>query len=78
MPCRKKKKQEGLDEVQKAILNALKEFIEPAGCKEIAEKAGLPTPKVTGKLRGLKNKGLVESPVKGKYVITEEGKKALK
>lgn len=58
-------------------MKALSELSEPAGCKEIAEKAYLPTPKVIGKLRGLKNRGLVESPVKGKYVITEEGKKLL-
>ncbi len=75
MACRKKAKDpKELDEIQKRILKALAEFTEPAGCKEIAEKAGLPTPKVTGKLRGLKNRGFVESPVKGKYVITAEGK----
>ena len=27
-----------------------------------------------GKLRGLKKDGLVESPIKGKYVVTERGK----
>ncbi len=75
MAC--KKKEQGLDEVQKQILKALAGMDEPAGCKVIAEAAGLPTPKVTGKLRGLKNKGLVESPVKGKYVITDTGKKEI-
>ncbi len=78
MPCRKKTKDpNALDEIQKRILKALTEFNDPAGCKEIAQKADLPTPKVTGKLRGLKNRGLVESPVKGKYVITEEGRKLI-
>ncbi len=78
MACRKKTKDpKALDEIQKRILKALSTFNEPAGCKEIAEKADLPTPKVTGKLRGLKNRGLVDSPVKGKYVITEEAKKLI-
>ncbi len=30
------------------------------------------------KLRGLKNEGYVESPEKGKYVVTAKGKKAAK
>ena len=66
-----------LDEVGKAILEALAGMEEPAGCGEIAKKAGLSTPKVVGKLRGLLKQGLVERPVKGKYVITEAGKAAL-
>jgi len=74
MPCTRKKN-EDLDDIQKKILKALSTMKEPAGCGEIAKAAGLPTPKVTGKLRGLKSRGLVDSPVKGKYVITEEGKK---
>ena len=61
----------------KAILEALAGMEEPAGCGEIAKKAGLSTPKVVGKLRGLLKQGLVERPVKGKYVITEAGKTAL-
>ena len=66
-----------LDEVGKAILEALAGTEEPAGCGEIAKKARLSTPKVVGKLRGLLKQGLVERPVKGKYVITEAGKTAL-
>lgn len=42
-----------LDEVGKAILAALAGMAEPAGCGEIAKKAGLPTSRVVGKLRGL-------------------------
>lgn len=48
-----------LDEVGKAILKALVQLRDPAGCGEIATKAGLPTPKVTGKMRGLLKGGLV-------------------
>lgn len=62
-----------VDDVGKAILNALAQLSEPAGCGEIATKAGLPTPKVTGKMRGLLKEGLVATPVKGKYIVTKEG-----
>lgn len=66
-----------LDEIGKGILTALAAMEEPVGCGEIAKKAGLPTPKVVGKLRGLLKQGLVERPLKGKYVITEVGKAAI-
>lgn len=74
MPCRRS---EPLDETGKAILKALTEFTEPAGCKQIAEKAGLDTRKVMGKLRTLLRHGYVKRPVKGKYVVTEKGKEAV-
>ena len=77
MGCRKKST-EDLDEEQKKILIALDKIKEPAGCKDIAASSRLATPKVTGKLRGLKTKGYVESPIKGKYVVTEAGKAELK
>jgi len=70
-----KKKSEGLDDVQKKILEALARMSEPSGCGEIAKAAGLSTPQVMGKLRGLKSQGYVDSPVKGKYLITEKGRK---
>lgn len=66
-----------LDETGKAILKALSTMTEPAGCKQIAERAGLDTRKVMGKLRSLLNHGYVERPVKGKYVITEAGRSAI-
>lgn len=65
------------DEVGKAILKALVALKEPAGCGDIGKKANLPVPKVMGKLRGLLKEGLVETPVKGKYVVTQKGKKVL-
>lgn len=67
-----------LDEMRKAILTALATMEEPAGCGQIAKKAGLPTPKVVGRMRGLLRDGLVERPVKGKYVISDEGREALR
>ena len=66
-----------LGEEQKGILKALAQLTEPAGCKGIGEQAGLPWRTVMAKLRGLKKGGYVESPVKGKYIITEKGREAV-
>jgi predicted transcriptional regulator len=66
-----------LNEDQKHILTALNALTEPAGCKEIGKAADMPWRSVMGKLRGLKKEGLVESPVKSKYVISEKGKEAI-
>ncbi|MFP3951276.1 MAG: hypothetical protein ACLFVP_03925 [Candidatus Bathyarchaeia archaeon] len=63
-----------LDEQQKKILKALSEMEDPAGCKDIGEKADIPWRTVMGKLRGLKSDGYVDSPVKSKYVIMEKGR----
>lgn len=68
---------EALSEEQKSILNALTKLEEPAGCKVIGEYAGIPWRTVMGKLRGLRKDGYVESPVKGKYIITDRGRVAL-
>lgn len=65
-----------LDEVQRAILAALATMDEPAGCGAIAKKAGLATPTVVGKMRGLLKGGFVERPVEGKYVISSAGRGA--
>lgn len=61
---------------QKSILKALTQLTEPAGCKVIGEKAGIPWRTVMAKLRGLKSEGYVESPIKGKYLITKKGREA--
>ena len=58
------------------ILKALNQMKEPAGCKEIGEKASIPWRTVMAKLRGLKKEGYVESPIEGKYIVTNKGKKA--
>ena len=62
------------DETRKSILAALSGFESPAGCGQIAKEAGLATPKVVPRMRGLLSDGLVARPVKGKYVITPEGR----
>jgi len=63
-----------LNDDQVAILKALNTLSEPAGCKVIGEAADMSWRSVMGKLRGLTKGGYVESPEKGKYVISEKGK----
>jgi DNA-binding IclR family transcriptional regulator len=65
--------QVSLDAMGKTILKALAPYQRPAGCEEIPMKAGLPTPKVTGKMRGLLQRGFVATPLKGRYTLTKEG-----
>jgi predicted transcriptional regulator len=66
-----------LDEVDIQILKAMKEIGRPAAPKEIGEHAGIDARRVAAKMRKLKRLGYVDSPEKGKYVITEEGVRAL-
>lgn len=66
-----------LGDEEKGILEALTQLTEPAGCKVIGETAGIPWRMVMAKLRKLKNEGYIESPVKGKYVITNKGREAV-
>lgn len=68
---------EALNEEQKTILKTLTKLEEPAGCKVIGENAGIPWRTVMGKLRGLRKDAYVESPVKGKYIITDKGRAAV-
>jgi len=66
----------GLSDEQKKILNALAGLGEPCGSKEIAAASGLESKSVSCKLTALKKKGLVDSPVRCKYTITEAGRAA--
>lgn len=66
-----------LGDEEKAILTALSQIKEPAGCAAIGGRAGINWRRVMGMLRGLKKAGYVESPVKGKYVITDRGRQTL-
>ncbi|HOK23610.1 MAG TPA: hypothetical protein PKU94_00125 [Candidatus Hydrothermia bacterium] len=75
MPCAKKPKEAGPDDVEKKILAVLKGASKPMGCADIAKASGIDVHQVMGKLRGMKARGLVESPEKGKYVVSEAGKK---
>ncbi|ABM80946.1 DUF2250 domain-containing protein [Hyperthermus butylicus] len=64
-----------LDEVDKAILKALKEIGGPAKPKDIAARAGLDARRVAAKMRKLRTLGLVERLEEGLYKLTEEGEK---
>ncbi len=64
-----------LDEIDVQILKALAEIGRAATCKEIGEHIGVDARRIAAKMRKLKRLGLVESPEKGKYVITDEGRK---
>ena len=66
-----------LDEVDLQILKAMKEIGRPAAPKEIGEYAGIDARRVAAKMRKLKRLGYVDSPEKGKYVITDEGVRVL-
>ena len=66
-----------IDEEGKKVLKALAELTEPAGGKEIAEVSGLDSKKVASKITALKKEGLVDSPVRCKYCITDAGKESL-
>ena len=66
-----------LTDEQAAILKALNTLTEPAGCKVIGEAADIPWRTVMAKLRGLKKGEYVESPEKGKYVISEKGRASI-
>ena len=67
-----------MSDVIRKILEALSAAEGPMTSKEIAEKAGLTTREVGCRIAGLKKRGWIESPEKGKYVITDKGKEALK
>lgn len=66
-----------LNDEQKQILTALGQSQEPCGSKEIAAATGIDAKAVGCKVTALKKKGLVESPVKCKYSLTDEGRSAL-
>jgi predicted transcriptional regulator len=50
----------------------------PCGNKDIAAATGLDKKVVSTQITALKKKGLVDSPARCKYGITEEGQTALK
>ena len=67
------KKLAGKDEDQVKILSALSEMSEPATGKEIARKTGIDEKLVNLKLKKMKVFGLIDSPVRCKYSLTEAG-----
>ncbi len=66
-----------LTEEQKQILQAMAESTEPCASKDIAAATGLESKAIGCRITALKKKGLVESPARCRYAITEEGRMAL-
>jgi len=66
-----------MSEVVKKILETLSSG-DIMSTKEIVEKVGIPSRQLGCRLAGLKKRGLVESPERGKYKITEKGLEELK
>lgn len=66
-----------LSEPQRKVLEAFAQSKEACGGKDIASATGMEPKKVSCQITALKKKGYVESPVRCKYEITKDGKKAL-
>ena len=66
-----------LSDNQRKVLQAFSKSKEACGSKDIAAATGLESKQVSCQITALKKKGLVDSPVRCKYEITKEGKKAL-
>lgn len=62
----------------KTILKTMASDPGPWANKQVAEKAGLEAKAVSGLMGKLKKQGLVDSPVRCKYAITDAGKAELK
>ena len=76
MGC-KKCSEVSLSDPQRKVLEALANSKEACGGKDIASAAGMEAKQVSCQITALKKKGYVDSPVRCKYAITEDGKKAL-
>jgi predicted transcriptional regulator len=66
-----------VDEEGKKVLAALAGFENPASGKQIAEASGVDSKVVTNKIKSLKKNGLVDSPVRCKYCVTDAGRKEI-
>jgi hypothetical protein len=66
-----------LSPIKRQILQALLLHQEPVKAAQIAKEAGNQTPATQMHLIGLVRMGYAQSPAKGQYVISSEGKKAL-
>lgn len=78
MGCGCKSKTTGLSEDQKKVLEAMAKHGAPCASKDIASATGLDAKVVSCKLTDLKKKGLVDSPERCRYGLTEEGRVAMK
>jgi predicted transcriptional regulator len=67
-----------LTEEQKQILETMAKSTEPCGTKDIAAATGLEAKAISCRITAMKKKGLIDSPVRCKYAITDDGRSALK
>ncbi len=78
MACKCKSKKESkeikLTPEQEKILKAVAEMDGPVATKDISEATGIPSKSLSCRIRSLKTKGLLDSPARCKYEITEEGR----
>ncbi len=78
MACKSKCGTKGLSDNQREVLEALQNAPDDiCGSKDIAAATSLEAKQVSCQITALKKKGFVESPVRCKYSITENGKEAL-
>ena len=66
-----------LNDQQRQVLEALANSAAPSGSKELAAATGLESKQVSCQLTALKKKGLVDSPARCKYGITDQGRSQL-
>ncbi len=66
-----------LNDDQKKVLKAFGSMSEPVGGKAITEATGIDSKDVTKHVKKLKDAGFIESPVRCKYSITDQGKKEI-
>jgi len=75
MACKRKDADmEGLSEIQKKILGTLNNLGKPMAPKQIAEAAGMESKEMSANIKVLKKLGYIDSPVRCKYAITNDGK----
>ena len=66
-----------LDEKSKKVLQALARADAPLANKQIANASGLDGKEVTAAVKALKSAGMVDSPARCKYGLTDQGKSAV-
>ena len=80
MACKTKSVNNGdvkLTEEQEKILKAMAARENPVTSKEISEATGIAAKSLGCRIQSLKKKGLVDSPVRCRYEITDAGKAAV-
>lgn len=77
MKCGCGSSDKSLTDEQKQILEAMAKADGPCGSKDIAAATGLEAKAISCRITAMKKKGLVESPVRCKYTVTEDGRAAI-